>query len=130
MIKVETEEGEAAVKAGIERQFRAARYMKVSLASQLEMFPDRMPVDDRARGEGKTSAMEGNALENVPHAPGTAQYQSYCDGWHEGRETYDRVMKMKMGPMFQETEEQAQEAMEQPPAEEELGTEEATYETA
>lgn len=129
MIKLDTEEGEAAVKAGIERQMRAARYMEVPLAGQLEMFPDRVPVDDRAHADGKRHALEGEALERVPHAPGTAQYDSWCAGWHEGKETYDRVMAMQMGPLFDEDDDEPPALDDEPPSEP-IGSEEPTYETA
>lgn len=84
MIALESEDGEAKIRAEMERKMRAARYMAAPLGSQFEMFDDRMPAEDRAFAEGRRDAMAGEALNN-PYDSSVPQSNSYAEGWHAGQ---------------------------------------------
>jgi hypothetical protein len=84
MILLETDDGEAQLRARAERARRAAIYMAAPLGSQFEFFPDRMPAEDRAFAEGKRDAMSGEPLVN-PYDPSVPQFGQYAEGWHAGQ---------------------------------------------
>lgn len=122
MILLETEEGEAKIKAGIERQKRAALYMAAPLGAQFSMFEDRTPAVDRAREEGVRDGMEGKTL-HPPYDPGTEQFQSYQDGWHQGQAAIFDIQKLEDASAFDEV---ADDIGDTDP----IGDQEPTYETA
>lgn len=85
-LELESEEGEAKIKAAIEAQLRVARWMNVPIGAQAEMFgePDRTPAVDRAWAEGKRDGLQGLTLK-PPYDPSTPQYGRYQEGWHAGQ---------------------------------------------
>ncbi|MCP4304183.1 MAG: hypothetical protein GY788_04715 [bacterium] len=120
MIALETEEGEAKIKATIERQKRASAYVAATLHTQFDMFEeDRMPAVDRAREEGKRDGMAGESMK-PDYASGTEQYDAYTEGYQEGQKTIFAIQKKQDGAIF--------DADAPPP--EAIGTEGPTYETA
>jgi hypothetical protein len=85
-IALESEDGEAIIKAAIERQLRVARWMAVPFGSQGDMFgePDRTPGVDRAFAEGRRDGLDGKTLNN-PYASDLPQSERYATGWHDGQ---------------------------------------------
>ena len=100
MILAETEEGEADLRARMNRALLAARYMAVPLGSQFEMFDeDRTPAIDRARAEGRRDGMADKPLAN-PYDPSVPQADAYADGWHEGRKARAEAQRKRDGALF------------------------------
>lgn len=84
MLLLETDDGEAQLRARAERAKRAAMYMAAPLGSQFDFFDDRMPATDRAFAEGKRDAMSDLPLAN-PYDPSVPQFGQYAEGWHAGQ---------------------------------------------
>lgn len=84
MILLETDSGEAELRARAERARMAAIYMAAPLGSQFDFFDDRMPAVDRAYAEGKRDALAGEALRNT-YDPSVPQFGRYAEGWHDGQ---------------------------------------------
>lgn len=101
MIAAETEEGEAKLKARIERALKAARWMAVPLGAQSELFaePDRMPAVDRARAEGKRDGMAGKTLKS-PYDQTLPQNEAYHEGWQEGQKAIFAIQRGEDGALF------------------------------
>lgn len=99
MIALESDGGEAKIRAAMERQLRAARYMAVPLGSQFEMFEDRMPAEDRAHAEGKRDAMTDQPLRN-PYDPSVPQHNSYAEGWHAGQTAKVEAQRKRDADVF------------------------------
>ena len=115
MIAMETEEGEAEVKAKIEMQMRAARYMAAPMGAQFDIFEDRTPAVDRAREEGKRDGMAGETA--VPsYDSGTPQYDAYMEGWHSGQAAIFDIQKLQDGEIFDQAEASAEAEAEAMPA--------------
>ena len=83
-IALETEAGEADIKARIEREYQVARWMAVPLGEQGDMFVDRTPATDRAKAEGVRDGKLG--LPRKPsYTKGSPQFHAYYDGYDEGQ---------------------------------------------
>lgn len=85
MILLETEEGEAKIKAQIDRRMRIARWMALPLGVQSDFLwqPDRTPLVDRAKAEGFMAGLSGNVNCMPPYdgEPG----QAWISAWHDGQ---------------------------------------------
>lgn len=85
LIQLDTPEGEAAIRADLERQLKTLRWSGSELGTQLSFLdePDRTPIEDRAYLEGETAGMKGE----TPRAPyeGAAE-QAWLRGHHDGQE--------------------------------------------
>lgn len=88
LISLDTPEGEAAMKADMERQARVLRWMGVPIGSQGALFgdTDRTPITERAFNEGKRQGLAGEKMEN-PHHQTTEAHRSFNDGFSQGQET-------------------------------------------
>lgn len=86
MIAMETEEGELAIKAAIERQLRVARWMGLPYGAQAGLFDniDRTPAVEKAYANGKRDGLAG-ASQNNPHDPSVPQHGEYLRGWQDGQ---------------------------------------------
>lgn len=83
--ELDTPEGEARIKADMERQAMVARWAGLAIGTQGALFDtDRRPIEDRAFDDGKRDGMSGKTLA-PPHAPDTAAYGRYVEGWHAGQ---------------------------------------------
>lgn len=86
-ILLESEDGDAKLRAEIERQLKIARWMNMPFGQQAELFTDASdprPATERAYAEGKKAGMEG--LPNKPpHAPDVPQFKEWARGWQEGQ---------------------------------------------
>ncbi|RVC05816.1 hypothetical protein EN883_03940 [Mesorhizobium sp. M7A.F.Ca.AU.002.06.1.1] len=85
LLDLETPEGEARIKADMERQAMVARWAGLAIGTQGALFDqDRRPVEDRAFDDGKRDGMSGKTLA-TSHASGTEAYNKYVEGWHAGQ---------------------------------------------
>jgi ribosome modulation factor len=96
-ILLDTDEGEAKLRADLERQLRIARWMNVPFGQQAELFSDandRRPATERARAEGKKAGMEGLAMK-PPYHTALPQFDQWVEGWHEGQAAIFAITKPK-----------------------------------
>lgn len=99
--KLQGLEGEKAKKAEIERSLKIARWLGLSLGTQLDMFaePDRVPAVDVAFELGKTQGLAGITAK-PDYSPDTEQYRRYMEGWHTGQGIRSKGFK-KLHPEVQ-----------------------------
>jgi hypothetical protein len=88
LIQLKTPEGEAAMKAMMERQARVMRWMNIAIGSQGALFAeeDRTPITDRAFAEGKRQGLAGETISN-PHHHTTEAHRSHLAGYEAGQAT-------------------------------------------
>lgn len=86
IIAIETEEGEAKLKAEVERKLKIARWMGLPNGANGELFPqvDRTPAVDRAAARGKRDGLAGEPA-NPQCDPSVPQYNSYMEAYHVGQ---------------------------------------------
>lgn len=85
IIQLQTPEGEALLKAEIERKLRVARWEGAVAGTQFSFLEeDRTPSDDRAFAEGKRASLKGDPRK-PPHDPSVPQYQAWLNGYAEGQ---------------------------------------------
>jgi hypothetical protein len=86
-ISLETDEGEAELRARMERQVRVARWMGASVGTQFDLglgAAGEMSSTDRAFAEGKRAAAAGEKCTPPAHyAPGSPDYEFWINGHHE-----------------------------------------------
>ena len=82
---LETDEGEAKIKAKVERTIRNATYVGAKLGEQLRLFSsaDGVPLGMRAYEAGKRAGIKGDPCK-PPHSPGNQEYDSWMSGWQDG----------------------------------------------
>jgi ribosome modulation factor len=87
LISLDTPEGEAAMKAEMERKARVMRWMNIPIGTQGGLFADadRTPLTERAFNEGKRQGLAGESCDN-PHHHTTAAHKSHNEGWAAGQE--------------------------------------------
>lgn len=86
LIEGKTPEGEATIKARIERDMRVLRWMGVPIGSQADLFPttDRTPITERAFNEGKRQGLAGENNNN-PHHHTTEAHRFHEQGYEAGQ---------------------------------------------
>lgn len=86
LIALDTPEGEAAMKAEVERRVRLLRWMQVPIGSMGDMFAetDRTPIKDRAFSEGKRQGLAGESINN-PHHHTTEAHRALQSGYDAGQ---------------------------------------------
>ncbi|TPM53254.1 hypothetical protein FJ959_22250 [Mesorhizobium sp. B2-2-4] len=82
--KAQTPEGLAKIKAAQEAERQALRFAGVPINTQLDIFADRMPLDERAYRDGEEAGLRGDTLSN-PYNEASAEGQEYARGWHDGQ---------------------------------------------
>lgn len=93
MVELATDEGEAKLKADMERRLKVARWMGMPFGSQSDMFgEDRTPAVDRAFALGKKAGLAGETMQ-PPHAPETEQHRRWVEGFHEGQAVIAKGIK-------------------------------------
>lgn len=79
--------GEARVIGEITDRLKVARWLGHPAGKQLDMFeePDRTPIVDRARDQGKMASMENRAArpQDAGYSPDTEAFRAYMDGFHQ-----------------------------------------------
>jgi ribosome modulation factor len=100
-ILLDTEEGEAQIKADIERKLRVARWMAVPLGQQADLFgqPDRSDAKERAFAEGKRAGYEGKVCK-APFDPSVPQHDAWIEGWQVGQKELFNIQKKRDGAIF------------------------------
>lgn len=97
-LELETEEGEAKLKARITRQIEVARWMGLEVGTQADLFgEDRTPGDERARAEGKRAGMEAKERK-APYDPSTSQHREWMAGYDEGQAANRSLLQDSMKP--------------------------------
>lgn len=86
IICLDTPEGEALMKAEMERKARVMRWMGCPIGSQGALFSeeDRTPIKDRAFAEGKRQGLAGESINN-PHHHTTEAHRSMVEGYDAGQ---------------------------------------------
>lgn len=94
LIEGHTPEGEAAIKARIERDIQVLRWLGVPIGSQGDLFPDNdpTPIIERAFNEGKRQGLAGETHSN-PHHHTTEAYRAHHDGYAAGQQTLAQGFK-------------------------------------
>ncbi|BCH33230.1 hypothetical protein MesoLjLc_51600 [Mesorhizobium sp. L-8-10] len=64
----------------------------IGTQAELDLQPDRRPIEERAAAEGKKAGMEGQALK-PPYAPGAPGYDAYVEAWHKGQAAIFAIKK-------------------------------------
>lgn len=82
--KAQTPEGQAKLKARQEAERQAMAFAGVPINTQLDIFTDRAPLDERAYRDGEEAGLRGDSLSN-PYNEGSAEGQGYARGWHDGQ---------------------------------------------
>lgn len=82
--KAQTPEGQAELKAKQEAERQAMRFAGVPINTQLDIFTDRAPLDERAYRDGEEAGLRGDTLTN-PYNEASAEGQEYARGWHDGQ---------------------------------------------
>lgn len=103
IIAIETEAGEARLKAEVERKMKIARWMGLPNGANGELFPqvDRTPAVDRAAARGKRDGLAGERAD--PQCDNSVpQYNSYMEAYHVGQK-----VAFAIKPMVQPEPEQA-----------------------
>lgn len=87
LIAISTPEGEARVKADMERQARVLRWMNIPIGTQGGLFEvnDPAPLSERAFNEGKRQGLAGETNSN-PHHVTTEAHRAHNDGYGTGQE--------------------------------------------
>jgi hypothetical protein len=88
LISLDTPEGEATMKAEMERKVRVLRWMGCPIGSQGALFADadRTPITERAFNEGKRQGLAGEPIDN-PHHHTTEAHRSHVAGFASGQKT-------------------------------------------
>jgi hypothetical protein len=85
LISLEDPEGEAELRAKLQRQADAMRWAGLPIGTQLGLMldgADHQPSVDRAFDEGKKQSAE-NKPAHAPYPPETPQYRAFMDGYSE-----------------------------------------------
>lgn len=99
LIALSTPEGEAAMKAEMERQARVLRWMGCPIGSQGGLFgdTDRTPIADRAFADGKRQGLAGEK-QNNPHHHTTEAAHQHDLGFAEGQTSLAQKGFSKLDP--------------------------------
>jgi len=85
LIALSTPEGEAAMKADMQRQARVMRWMNIPIGTQGALFEDdRTPLVERAYAEGKRQGLAGERQDN-PHHVTTDAHREHNRGYADGQ---------------------------------------------
>lgn len=88
LIDASTPEGEARIKAEVERQVRVLRWLQVPIGTMEDLFPgnDRTPIVERSFNDGKRQGLAGESHSN-PHHHTTEAHREHARGYAEGQTT-------------------------------------------
>jgi hypothetical protein len=99
LIALATPEGEASMKAEMERQARVMRWMNIPIGTQGGLFADtdRTPIAERAFADGKRQGLAGEPQAN-PHHHTTEAHRKHNEGFAEGQTTLAQKGFSKLEP--------------------------------
>ena len=83
-IRLDTEEGEAEVRAELLETMQVARWVGASIGTQFDTFGGGAEEGDRPFEEGKRVGMAGEPCK-PPYEPSAPDYQKWMDGYHKGQ---------------------------------------------
>ncbi len=92
--KARTPEGEAKLKAEMEAMRQSMRWAGVPINTQIDMFEDLAPLDERAFAEGEESGLRGDTFSN-PYDANSAAGKQFDDGWRAGQSALGAGIKKK-----------------------------------
>lgn len=98
VIALKSPEGEAALRAEIDRKLRVARYVNAPVGHQFTFAEDMRPSEDRAFEDGKRVGLEGGPM-TPPHDPSVPQHQKWLEGWHVGQGVLASDFRQKLNTM-------------------------------
>jgi hypothetical protein len=85
-IRMQTPEGESAVRERIASELQAAKWVGSAIGTQFSFdLEDRTPAVDRAYDEGKQAFLEDKRA-TPPYAPGVPQYTQWLSGYHDAQD--------------------------------------------
>lgn len=95
-IELDSEEGQARLKADMERRARVAAWFGLEIGTQGALFaPDRTPVEDKAFAEGKRAGMEGTLRSAPQHYA-----QDIAERWYQGYDAGQTIIRGQMKDAF------------------------------
>lgn len=103
LIALDSPEGEAALKAEIERKIRIAKWAGAPMGTQFSFDADLTPAVERAYDLGKIAGLSGGVCK-PPHDPSVPQYQQWFNGWQDGQAVLASGFKKKLEPIDVEAE--------------------------
>lgn len=89
-----TAEGLEEIKAKQEAERQALMFAGVPINTQLDIFEDRAPLDEKAFRDGEEAGLRGDFLQN-PYNEASAEGQAFAKGWHEGQSALFAGIKKK-----------------------------------
>jgi hypothetical protein len=92
--QAQTPEGLAELKARRDADIQAMRFAGVPVNTQLDIFTDRLPLDERAYTEGEEAGLRGDTLSN-PYNEASPEGQEWARGWHDGQGALFAGIKQK-----------------------------------
>ncbi len=92
--KAQTAEGLAEIKAKQEAERQALMFAGVPINTQLDIFEDRAPLDEKAFRDGEESGLRGDFLQN-PYNEASPEGQAFAKGWHQGQSALFAGIKKK-----------------------------------
>lgn len=107
LIKLDSPEGEAELRAELNRQIEVARWAGSEVGTQFSFLdePDRTPIEERAYEEGKVAGYKAAAAQ--PPYEGAAE-QEWLRGYHDGQQTLMSALDLTKAGMEEiQAEEQA-----------------------
>ncbi len=90
----QTPEGQEKLKLKSESTLRALRMAGMPVGTQLDIFTDRAPIDERAAQAGREAGMRGDTLSN-PYNEASEEGQAFAAAWHEGQKAIFDIEKLK-----------------------------------
>jgi hypothetical protein len=82
--QMRTPEGEAKARAAMQADVQAAMWAGLPVNTQIDMFEDLAPLDERAFADGEEAGLRGDFLEN-PYDVNSHHGQQYEAGWRSGQ---------------------------------------------
>jgi hypothetical protein len=79
-----TPEGEAKIKAEFEAQRQAMRWAGIPVNTQVDMFEDLAPLDERAFDDGEEAGLRGDTFAN-PYDENSSAGRLFRQGWEAGQ---------------------------------------------
>lgn len=93
-----TPEGEAKIKAKMEAERQAARWAGMAINTQIDMFEDLAPLDERAFNEGEESGLRGDTFAN-PFEENSSAGKQFDAGWKKGQAKLFEGIKQKQAAL-------------------------------
>lgn len=90
----QTPEGQEKLKLKSEGILRALHLAGMPIGTQIDLFSDLAPLDERAARAGREAGMRGDTLSN-PYNEGSAEGRAFAEAWHAGQQAIFAIEKLK-----------------------------------